>query len=91
MIKKKLYLLLLMAITTVSLLAQKENEEPAPAKNMIKLNLPALALKNITIQYERAVARKVTLAGTFRFMPKGSIPLKSTFVKLQTTRIQNAS
>lgn len=80
--KKKLCLLLLMAITTTNLLAQKENEEPAPAKNMIKLNLPALALKNITLQYERAVARKVTVAGTFRFMPKGSIPLKSTFIEL---------
>ena len=83
---KKLCLLLFLTISSASLLAQKEKEEvkdePAPAKNMIKLNLFALALKNISVQYERAVARKVTVAGTFRYMPKGSIPFKSSFITL---------
>ncbi|MEO7043828.1 MAG: DUF3575 domain-containing protein [Ferruginibacter sp.] len=46
-------------------------------KNIIKLNLLALPLKNITLQYERQVARKITLAGNFRFMPKGSVPFKT--------------
>ncbi len=63
-------------------MAQDEEADPEPAKNIVKLSLPALALKNITLQYERAVAKKVTVAGTFRLMPKGSIPLKSTFIKL---------
>jgi Protein of unknown function (DUF3575) len=83
---KRICLLLFATIGSLSLLAQKEkekdNDEPAPAKNMVKINLPALALKNITLQYERAVARKLTVAGTFRFMPKGSIPFKSTFIDL---------
>lgn len=81
--KKKLALLFfLLTCSTAALMAQDEETDPAPAKNMVKLNLPALALKNITLQYERAVAKKVTVAGTFRLMPKGSIPLKSTFIKL---------
>ena len=81
---RKLLLMLAVTISCSTLLAQKEKEDDAPAesKNMVKLNLPALALKNISIQYERAVARKVTIAGTFRYMPKGSIPLKSTFITL---------
>jgi len=81
---KKLPLLLAATLCCATLLAQKEkdNKEPASLKNMVKLNLPALALKNISIQYERAVARKVTVAGTFRYMPTGSIPLKSVFVDL---------
>jgi len=83
---KRICLLLFATISSLSLLAQKEKEkdkdEPVPGKNVVKINLPALALKNITLQYERAVARKVTVAGTFRFMPKGSIPLKSTFNNL---------
>jgi hypothetical protein len=70
---KKLFILLLATTTCCTLLAQKEkekdNDEPAPAKNAVKLNLFALALKNITIQYERAVGKKVTIAGTFRYMP----------------------
>ncbi len=80
--KRSALLFFLLTCSTVSLLAQDEAADPAPAKNMVKLNLPALALKNITLQYERAVAKKVTVAGTFRMMPKGSIPLKSTFIKL---------
>lgn len=83
---KKLLILLVITGSCSSLLAQKEkeknNDEPAPAKNMVKINLLALGLKNISLQYERAVARKVTVAGTFRFMPNGSIPFKSTFVNL---------
>lgn len=84
---RKLFLMLLVSGITFSLSAQKEkagkeNDEPAPAKNVVKINLFAIALKNISLQYERAVARKVTVAGTFRFMPKGSIPFKSTFIKL---------
>ncbi len=84
---KKICLLLVVIISPTVLLAQKKTAGETksietPKKNIIKINLPALALKNITIQYERAIARKVTLAGTLRFMPKGSIPLKSTFINL---------
>lgn len=81
---KKICLFLFTVIASLAVMAQKEkeNDEPAAAKNMVKLNLPALALKNISIQYERAVARKVTIAGTFRYMPTGSIPLKSMFNNL---------
>jgi len=80
--KRSALLFFLLTCSTVALMAQDEAAVPEPAKNMVKLNLPALALKNITLQYERAVAKKVTVAGTFRLMPKGSIPLKSTFIKL---------
>ncbi len=77
-----MFLSLLLLVTTVCLYAQGGADEAAAAKNVVKLNLFALGLKNVTLQYERAVARKVTVAGTFRFMPKGSIPLKNTFIKL---------
>jgi hypothetical protein len=70
---KKISILLAAIVYCSTLTAQK---------NVVKLNLPALALKNISIQYERAVAKKVTIAGTFRYMPTGSIPLKSTFKDL---------
>ncbi|MBK7376978.1 MAG: DUF3575 domain-containing protein [Chitinophagaceae bacterium] len=79
---KKITLLLFVSLCTTALLAQKEKKEPSPAKNMVKLNLTALAFKNISLQYERAVAKKVTVAGTFRYMPTGSIPFKSTFITI---------
>ncbi len=81
---KKLPLILLCFLCTLNMYAQ-ENESTASfpdGKNIIKLNLPALALRNISVQYERAIARKITVAGTFRYMPDGDIPLKSTFIKL---------
>ncbi|MBK8609520.1 MAG: DUF3575 domain-containing protein [Chitinophagaceae bacterium] len=76
--KKLFYLSLLSALCTTNLYAQEK--ETANTKNVVKLNLFALGLKNVTLQYERAVAKKVTVAGTLRFMPKGSIPLKKTFI-----------
>lgn len=83
---RKISLLMLFIFCSASLLAQNENEKkqhkmPA-AKNVVKLNLFALALKNFSIQYERAVARKISVAATFRYMPTGSIPFKSTFKNL---------
>lgn len=71
---KKLFLFLFLSTSPTFLLAQGAEDELASAKNIIKLNLPALALKNISLQYERAIAKKVTIAGSFRFMPKGGPP-----------------
>lgn len=84
---KRVCLLMIATLASIGLQAQNtdnktENAEPVSAKNVVKLNLFALPLKNISLQYERAVARKVTLAGTFRYMPTGSIPFKSTFIAL---------
>ena len=84
---KKILLLVFATMFATSLWAQqesdKENKEISiMKKNIIKINLPALAFKNITVQYERALSRKTTVAGTFRFMPKGSIPFKSNIIKL---------
>ena len=47
-------------------------------KNIVKMNLMALSLKNFSFQYERAIARKITAGATIRFMPFGSLPFKST-------------
>ena len=54
----------------------------AEQKNLIKINLPALVFKNITVQYERVISKKTTIGLTVRMMPKGSIPFKSSFKDL---------
>lgn len=61
--------------------AMAQDESQPGGKNILKLNLPALAFKNISVQYERAIAEKFTLAATARFMPKGKLPFKSTISK----------
>jgi hypothetical protein len=50
-------------------------------KNIVKVNLSSLALKNIALQYERAIAKKTSLALGLRFQPKGTIPFKSELEK----------
>jgi len=54
---------------------------PAPVavpQNIIKLNLVALGAKNISLQYERALTPKVSLALGLGLMPSGHVPLSRT-------------
>src|SRR5665647_1333504 len=48
-------------------------------KNLVKLNLFALPLKNITVQYEREISKKTTVGLTLRVMPNTTLPFKSSF------------
>ena len=71
----------LLLVLTAATAAAQENEQ-VDGKNMIKLNVPALALKNISVQYERAISHRFTAGATVRFMPKGKLPFKSLISKI---------
>ena len=86
---RKNLVLIILAFTLLNatnVMAQETEEvfsevtEAVLGKNMIKVNLTSLALKNYSLQYERAIARKISVGLGARYMPEGSIPLKS-FVK----------
>ena len=66
-----------------SVTAQKEEfkeNESIPAKaNVIKINLPALAFKNISVQYERQVGKKTSVALNVHTIPFGQLPFQSAF------------
>lgn len=49
-------------------------------KNLVKLNLTGLLLNNYEIQYERSIAKKISLSG--RLQPYGKIPAISTLTTL---------
>jgi len=68
-IKKIAILLLLPIITTAQ-------------NNIIKTNLCGLAIKNYNLTYERSIARIVSLSVGIRYMPKSTVPLKSTIEKI---------
>jgi len=60
--------------------AQGANEE---AKNsIIKINVPALFLKNISLQYEMKTSTKSSFAVAVRYRPKSTVPFKSTIENL---------
>jgi hypothetical protein len=54
--------------------AQKTTEL---SRNVFKINLTALALKNYSFQYERILNRKISFAVAYRTMPSSSLPLKN--------------
>jgi hypothetical protein len=76
---KRLLLFTLAACCGTSLWAQKETKElPDFKKNIVKLNLFSLPLKNISLQYERGLNEDMSVALGVRFQPKGSIPFQGT-------------
>lgn len=40
------------------------------SRNIVKVNLASLALNNYAVSYERLVGRKISVTGSFRYMPK---------------------
>jgi hypothetical protein len=60
----------------------KEKESTPGKKNVIKINLPALAFKNISVEYERAIGRKTSISLNVHTIPFGQLPFQSTFKSL---------
>lgn len=58
---------------------QKDSVKIMEKNNILKINLAALVFKNISIQYERKIGRKTTIALNGRMIPLGEIPFKSNF------------
>jgi hypothetical protein len=58
------------------------NEDRIPFFNLIKLNLTGILLKNYSLQYERVLNKKISIALQYRIMPETSIPFKSSILKV---------
>ncbi len=76
------FLSLLVAVLFISTIAFSQEADPAEApkvtsqpKNIFKVNLTAIALKNYSFQYERILSRKFSVAFGYRTMPTGKLPL----------------
>ena len=65
-----LFFIALMLSFSASLYAQEKNE------SIIKINLPALVLKNFSFQYEKAINKKRSFAVAIRFRPQTGIPFQ---------------
>lgn len=59
-----------------------QEQESAAAKNLVKWNVAAIALKTYSFQYERAVGKRMSVSLGFRMMPKSHVPFSSTFKSL---------
>lgn len=76
---KKLYLFTLsflsLMIYSADVQAQATLEDST--RNLVKVNVTALPLRNFSFQYERPVSQKTSVALGIRFMPNGGAPLQS--------------
>ena len=80
---RKLFFLVALAVTSVTSLAQQSSDETRQivensSKNLLKVNLLSLPLRNLSLGYERQIGRKVTAGLGIRIMPNGGLPLRST-------------
>lgn len=54
------------------------NADQSFKRNFVKTNITSIFLKNYSLQYERVLSKRVSVALTYRTMPTTSIPFKST-------------
>lgn len=50
--------------------------------NLVKINLPSLVLNNVSLQYERLLMRKISVAVGLRFMPERKLPFANTLLNV---------
>ena len=64
-----------------NILNAQEKDKPVVTQknNVLKINLPALAFKNISVQYERKVSKRISIAANVHAIPYGSLPFQSAF------------
>lgn len=80
---KRTSIILCLLIAASSLFAQTGEQEAGNAKkNLLKLNLTALLLKNYSVQYERVLSKSYGVALSFRTMPNTTVPLKGILLDL---------
>lgn len=66
----------------IALNTQAQHSSFSDNKSYLKLNLPGLPTRNIGLQYEKTLSKRVSLALGYRFMPKGAIPFKNTLIDM---------
>lgn len=81
-IKKDIAVMIYLCLISISLYAQKEERTSSEKKDIIKVNLPALAFKNISVQYERQVGARTSLALNVHTIPFGNLAFQNLFEKL---------
>ncbi|HAO04795.1 MAG: DUF3575 domain-containing protein [Chitinophagaceae bacterium] len=64
-------------LVSTQIFAQEKENKSKELNNIVKINLGSIAVKNIALQYERAVGKKISVAMGVRFQPYGTIPFKS--------------
>ncbi|RZJ78951.1 MAG: DUF3575 domain-containing protein [Flavobacterium sp.] len=74
---KKILLILLIVSGIFQLASAQEH-----GRNIVKINLLSLPLKNINLEYERGLTKKISVGIGFRYMSEGSIPFSNAIANM---------
>jgi len=77
-----IFCILLLTIGSLTSAHAAQNDSLTYDKNIVKFNAMGLVLRNFSFQYERVLTRRISANIGFRFMPKGSFPMLSSFKSL---------
>lgn len=80
--KKLSFALLCLIFCSAGAVNAQAQSTAAEGKNLVKWNFAAIALKNYSFQYERAIAKKISVAVGLRFAPKSGVPFPSKVEEL---------
>lgn len=75
--KNLLFLLFCLIFCSMEPVNAQQASTEEDGKNIVKWNVAAIALKNYSFQYERAIAKKISVAVGVRFAPKSGVPFPS--------------
>jgi len=78
---------LTIAFICISLLGLAQHQD-SYKKNIVKLNLTSPLLKNYSLQYERVLSKRISVAVSGRVMPSSTLPYKS-LIKDQVTDVDD--
>lgn len=79
--KNLLFSLFMLIFCSAGTTNAQQKDGIADGKNLVKWNFAALALKNYSFQYERAISKKISAAVGVRFAPKSNVPFSSQLEK----------
>ncbi len=66
---------------SAALMVQSEGRDwDPPYKNIVKINVTSLAFKTFSLQYERLLGRKMSVALGVRMMPSSALPFRNAIV-----------
>jgi hypothetical protein len=79
---KGIFSFFLFGTLSMSVIAQSQDTAVVKSKNnILKINLSSLLVKNISVQYERKVGKRISLAANVHYVPFGQLPFLSAIKK----------
>lgn len=76
--KKSILLVAMLLLAISPVVAQTKNDSIVIPKNNFKISLTSLAFKNIQLQYERSVSKRIGIVLGYSFIPSGALPFQKT-------------